>query len=62
LSDDNYDAHRGWLASKLDNNGKGSVNTYTAAGRLEKRAWARGTKATYTANPDISHFRVRSAD
>ena len=32
----NYDPCRGFLTSKLDNNGKGPINTYTTAGRLSR--------------------------
>jgi len=46
----NYGSQRGWLASKLDNNSKGPAYTYTPAGRLNTRTWARGTSTTYTTN------------
>jgi len=39
----NYDPYRGWLISKLDNNGKGPAYAYTHGGRLNIRTWARGT-------------------
>ena len=37
----NYDSQRGWLENKRDNAGKGADYTYTPAGRLETRTWAR---------------------
>ena len=42
----NYDPHRGWLTSKLDNSTNGPAYSYTAAGRLSGRVWARGTITT----------------
>ncbi|CAM2982059.1 LamG-like jellyroll fold domain-containing protein [Rariglobus hedericola] len=39
----NYDAQRGWLESKLHDDGKGPDYTYTSAGRRETRTWARTT-------------------
>lgn len=46
-----YDAQRGWLSSKRDAAAKGADYTYTAAGRLASRQWARtlpssGTRVT----------------
>jgi len=46
----NYDAYRGWLASKRYNDGKGPDYTYTAAGRLDSRTWARGIETDYDYN------------
>jgi len=46
----NYDSQRGWLVSKLDHANKGPSYTYTAAGRLETRIWARGIETEYTYN------------
>jgi len=37
----NYDAHRGFLASKRYDNSQGPDYTYTKAGRLKTRVWAR---------------------
>ncbi|MEM1084135.1 MAG: RHS repeat-associated core domain-containing protein [Verrucomicrobiota bacterium] len=37
----NYHTSRGWLDNKRDADGKGADYTYTAAGRLEVRKWAR---------------------
>jgi RHS repeat-associated protein len=37
----NYDSQRGWLASKQYADGQGPSYTYTDAGRLETRTWAR---------------------
>jgi len=43
---------RGWLASKTYNNGSvnGPSYSYTPAGRLASRLWARGVTTTYTTN------------
>ena len=37
----NYDSQRGWLVGKLYDNDTGPTYTYTAAGRLQTRTWAR---------------------
>ena len=52
----NYDSQRGWLQSKsYAGNQPGPSYTYTAAGRLASRTWARGvvTTNTYTAAGDL---------
>ena len=49
----NYSASTGLLLSKLDNDSRGATYTYTAAGRLETRAWARGVTTTYTYNQGL---------
>ena len=41
---------RGWLTSKDYPGASGPSCTYTAAGRLHTRAWARGITTTYTNN------------
>jgi RHS repeat-associated protein len=46
----NYNQYRGWLDSKVYDDGKGPVYTNTAGGRLQTRLWARGTNATYGYN------------
>jgi YD repeat-containing protein len=51
----NYDAWRGFLVSKRYDDGKGPDYTYitsgsTGKGRLNKRFWSRGSKATYSYN------------
>lgn len=46
----NYSSQRGWLTSKLDNSNNGPSYSYTLAGRLASRTWARGTSTTYTTN------------
>src|SRR5262249_5233529 len=44
-----YDQYRGFLSSKTyDASAAGPAHTYTAAGRLASRLWARGTNTTYT--------------
>ena len=47
----NYDSYRGFLTSKTyDGGSPGPSYTYTAAGRLLTRLWARGTNTTYSYN------------
>ncbi len=46
----NYDPNRGFLISKLDASANGPTYTYTLAGRLASRTWARGTNTTYSYN------------
>ncbi len=53
----NYHSSRGWLQSKNyvdtttgEPDGPGSGYTYTAAGRLRQRTWARSTTTIYTNN------------
>jgi len=42
-----YDDQRGWLERKEYDDGNGTDYTYTNAGRLETRTWARGVVTTY---------------
>ena len=44
----NYSSTRGWLTGKLYADDQGPTYTYTAAGRLATRVWARGITTTYT--------------
>jgi RHS repeat-associated protein len=46
----NYDSYRGWLTNKGYPDGTGPSYTYSDAGRLKTRLWARGTNATYVYN------------
>src|SRR4029077_18319225 len=47
----NYDLYRGWLTNKTyDAGAAGPKYTYTSAGRLQPRLWARGTNTTYSYN------------
>ena len=47
----NYDQYRGWLTSKLYAGGAaGPSYTYTSAGRLATRVWARSITTTYSYN------------
>lgn len=43
----NYDTQRGWLTGKRYDNNQGPNYTYTDAGRLATRTWARGVVTTY---------------
>ena len=44
----NYDAHRGWLDSKIDQTGDAALYDYTAAGRISRRNWDRGAVTDYS--------------
>ena len=46
----NYDAQRGWLSGKTYQSTNGPSYTYTPAGRLATRTWARSLVTTYTTN------------
>jgi YD repeat-containing protein len=46
----NYDANRGWLNSKKYADNNGPSYTYTAAGKLKTRTWARGVVTTNSYN------------
>jgi RHS repeat-associated protein len=46
----NYSSTRGWMTSKGYQGAAGCTYTYTPAGRLQSRTWARGTGTTYTYN------------
>ncbi len=59
----NYDRYRGWLTNKTyEGGGAGPVYTYTAAGRLATRTWARGTNTTYSYNWAGDLVRVDYSD
>lgn len=45
-----YDSQRGWLTGKTDADNKTVGYTYTAAGRLQTRTWARGITTSYGYN------------
>jgi YD repeat-containing protein len=45
-----YDTQRGWMSAKRYHDDQGPVYTYTLAGRLATRAWARGVVTTYGYN------------
>ena len=47
----NYSAQRGFLLSKQYADSQGPTYTYTAAGRLATRTWARGITTYYAYNP-----------
>ena len=46
----NYNAYRGWLASKLYPDNTSLAYTYTPGGKLLTRVWARGITTTYGYN------------
>jgi RHS repeat-associated protein len=46
----NYDTNRGFLLSKAYPDSQGPSYTYTPAGRLKTRVWARGITTTYNTN------------
>jgi len=47
----NYDPQRGWLLGKRYADNTGPTYTFTAAGRLQTRTWARGAMTTYSYGP-----------
>jgi RHS repeat-associated protein len=51
VTTNNYDAYRGFPTSKVYADGNGPSYTYTAAGRLAVRKWARGVNTTNSYNP-----------
>jgi RHS repeat-associated protein len=46
----NYDQYRGWLSSKLYDDGHGPSYDYFPSGRLKTRVWARGVGTTNSYN------------
>jgi YD repeat-containing protein len=58
----NYDANRGWLNSRKYADTNGPSYTYTAAGRLAGRLWARGTSTTNSQNAAGDVLSVRYSD
>jgi RHS repeat-associated protein len=54
----NYDAQRGWLTQKLYADSTGPAYTYTSAGRLHTRTWARTSSST---SPLITTYVYTSA-
>ncbi len=46
-----YNPYRGFLDSKIYDDGKGTSYTYTNAGRLQTRTWQRGVTTTYAYDP-----------
>src|SRR5262249_32736969 len=45
-----YDGYRGFMTNKVYDDGNGPSYTYTSAGRLKSRTWARGVGMTNTYN------------
>lgn len=45
-----HDAYRGFMTNKVYADGKGPGYTFTPAGRLRTRTWARGVSTTYETN------------
>ena len=59
----NYDPYRGFLAGKTyDGNTAGPSYTYTSAGRLLTRAWARGITTTYSYDNGGGLYTVSYSD
>ena len=59
----NYDGQRGWLTNKTYDGGvAGPSYTYTYAGRLQTRKWARGITTTYNYNNGGSLTNVNYSD
>lgn len=58
-----YDTYRGWLNSKTYDGGvTGPSFTYTSAGRMATRLWARGTSTTYSYDNSGSLAKVAYTD
>jgi RHS repeat-associated protein len=59
----NYNSARGWLDNKRYDDNRGPNYTYTAAGRLKTRTWARGlgTTNSYNSAGDLSGIAYSSA-
>jgi len=58
----NYNAYRGWLDNKRYADSLGPDYTYTSAGRLKSRAWARGVATWYTNNAAGDLITVNYSD
>ena len=58
----NYDASRGLLLTKVYSDGRGTTNTYTPAGRLRTRTWARGVVTTYQTNSAGEAYALTYSD
>jgi YD repeat-containing protein len=58
----NYNTNRGWLDNKRYPDNTGPAYTYTPAGRLNTRVWARGTTTSYTTNSVGDITRISYSD
>jgi len=58
----NYDGYRGFLTNKAYADGKGPSYTYTPAGHLQTRVWARGITTTYGYDNAGNLARVNYSD
>jgi YD repeat-containing protein len=58
----NYHTQRGWLTNKTYQGAAGPRYSYTPAGRLYSRTWARGTNATYLTNAFGDTVRIAYSD
>ncbi len=58
----NYDSQRGWLSSKRYAGNTGPDYSYTDAGRLKTRTWARGDITGYTNNAAGEVERITYSD
>lgn len=57
-----YDGYRGFLTSKVYDDGNGPSYTYTPAGRMRTRSWARGVVTTYHTNSVGEIFATTYSD
>jgi YD repeat-containing protein len=57
-----YDPYRGFLIAKTDASNNAVSYSYTPAGRLASRTWARGTNAAYVYNTAGALYTVSYSD
>jgi RHS repeat-associated protein len=57
----NYDAQRGWLTQKLYADSTGPAYTYTDAGRLLTRTWARSSSLPAPGSPLVTTYGYNNA-
>lgn len=57
-----FNGYRGFLTNKVYDDGKGPSYTYTPAGRLRTRTWARGVTTTYHTNALGETFATTYSD
>ena len=57
----NYHAQRGWLENKRHHDNQGPSYTYTPAGRLQTRTWARGSSLPAPGSPLVTTYSYTDA-
>ena len=58
----NYDGYRGFLTNKVYADKQGPSYSYTAAGRLKTRTWARGITTSYSYGPGGNLIDINYSD